>query len=309
MNCCKPWPLFFALAVGSQMPPRFRKAVLQEKYSDWKRQLPITPDKLEDVYKEATNINGGAQVDERQLPRNPQPAPDISYGDAMETVDHAAVVTSEELKGRFGLHGKDFPQPSFGTTCQEVCLTCMQLNMRMFPNCECRAQCTHGGRGDDVCESDFSGWSKESPTIPSEFWRGECETGQVSCSDCLSEQLIAENEQCHNDPVCMLRVRDRIKTKVGNERYCTNSGMRVSSCERFTYEPKENGWVCYTTLQQCEAGAVHKEYEDSLEFEAPGPNGELVAHCLWCDVSTHPDLSKPAALQVAVEDVNVTTST
>lgn len=302
---CKPWPLFFALAVGSQISPRLRKAVLLQEHNG----IPAVPQDLAEAYEEATLPGQVAQVDDRRLPKSPTHAGDISPTDQWEKVDHAATVSADEatkIPQIRQLHDSTFPLTVSGPTCEVACLTCMQVNVN-FPNCECRATCQTGGGGSDVCEGKDLSWSNEDVTSPTEVWQGQCQAGKVSCKDCLSEELVAENKRCGSDAACRMRLQRRLSKPADakQSRYCSNSDTeRFPSCKTFTYDPKDNGWTCYTTLEQCKSSTAPRDsYEDGPEFGPP--NGELLTPCVWCGVDGRKDPSKPAALQVGVEDVSV----
>jgi hypothetical protein len=150
---------------------------------------------------------------------------------------------------------KALPRTVEGATCEAACLMCMQVNRpSLFPSCECFATCKTGGAGDEKCERSDLSWTNEDPTAPREHWLGQCQVGRVKCSDCLTEDLVAENERCGGDIVCMQRLRQRISKPVENARYCWSQEFRLSSCEHFSHEPTENGWTCYTTLDDCTRG-------------------------------------------------------
>lgn len=310
MTCCKPWPLFFTLAVGSQISPRLRRnaALLQQSNTA----LDLSAGGSEKAYQDVTPQARPAQVKLDVVPKSPPHAVDVSPSDEWEKVDYAAAEASDQYRHFFDkVVPRGMPQPVIGESCEAACLTCMQVNSpTMFPNCECFATCKSGGAGKDACESEDVSWSNEVPTKPSELWVSNCQEGRLNCSACVKEDLIAENKRCRGDIVCMHNLRQKISEPAGSDWYCWQSGGRLSSCERFTSKPKENGWTCYTKLDDCANSNAEPPswlaHEASPEFGPP--DGEILTPCVWCATSNREDPSKPSALQIAVDDVNVTSS-
>lgn len=305
MTRCKPWPLFFALAVGSQVSPRLRRnaALLQQS----SKAPDLSAGGLEEAYQDATDAKRPAQMNVSIVPQSPPHAAEVSPSDEWEKVDYAAAEASDHVVEV----PKTLPRPVSGASCEDACLTCMQVNSpSQFPSCQCFATCQSGGSGKDACTGTDVSWSNESPTTPSERWVSNCQEGRQKCSDCVSEDLIAENKRCMGDIVCMHMLRQKISKPVQHPWYCWQSGFHLSTCEKFTGKPKENGWTCYTTADDCTNGKgenpAWQAYEASPEFGPP--DGELLAPCVWCETSKREDPSKPGALQIAVDDVNVTAS-
>lgn len=307
MSGCKPWPFFFTLAVGSQISPRLRRNVelLQKTHSLQGPDLSFGG--LEDTYAKVVAPAAASQVDLHVAPpKSPPHAAEVSPSDEWEKVDYAAGVLSDEFRGV----PKAIPQTVSAASCEAACLSCMQVNNKKnFPDCTCFATCRFGGAGSEACEHTDISWSNEDPTTASELWEGKCQEGKVSCSDCLSKELVAENDDCRGDLICMHKLQQRISDPLDHPWFC--SKHHISDCESFTYKPKENGWTCYATRDSCERSQkrstemdIATAYEESPEFGPP--NGEILSPCVWCTTSNRKDDSKPAALQVRVDDVNVT---
>lgn len=308
MKRCKPWPLLFALAVGSQISPRLRRnAVLLQNVRA--KEPDLTAAGLEEALADAAEIPGASQMDTRQLPRSPPAAPEVSPSDEWEKLDYAAGVASDEYRSQFKQVPKSLPRTVSAKTCEAACLTCMQVNDK-FPNCECFATCKSGGSGGEKCQHPDVSWSNEVPTSPDELWVGKCQEGRVKCSECVSEDVIADNDDCRGNPICMERLRQKITKPVSDARYCYSEKVRLSDCETFNHQPKENGWICYTTLADCRRQSEPPAaFEEALKYEASPefgpPNGEVLSPCIWCGTTGQKDLSSPEALQIAVDDVNV----
>merc|ERR1719265_429056 len=222
------------------------------------------PVKMEKDIEHITKLDDLPQMDKTKLPSSPSPAPEVSPSDEWEKVNHAAGVISDEFES---LKGKPqgLPKIGKGKTCQAACLSCMEMNSNV-PNCACHATCSVGGAGPDTCERRDLSWSNNAQAIPNESWLGKCQEGTVSCSDCLGEELLAENERCStatSPAICRLRLRLRVSQPVKYQHYCWSSEIALSDCETFMYAPKESGWSCYTTLQQCQYARV--PYEDRLD--------------------------------------------
>lgn len=302
MSGCKPWPFFFALAVGSQISKQIhrlrRNTVLLQSTQALKG-----PDlDLDNAFAEATGPATSPAIDIGTIPRSPPHAAEVSPSDEWEKVDYAAGVASDQLRGV----PKSMPRTVKAATCEAACLTCMQVNDKSnFPNCTCFATCTRGGDGKDVCEGNNPSWSNENPTTPSQLWEGKCQDGRISCSDCVSKELTAENDRCLGDMICMHKLRQRISEPVEHPWFCSKS--HLSGCESFTHKPKENGWTCHSSRHQCEGGIAEKSALDTAMAYEEDPNfaPPILTPCVWCETTGRQDISKPAALQVGVDDVNV----